>query len=85
MYKIGKVFGTLGGQEEIFEKNLRPVASAFKIPANELKAVPDDEMDPMAGIAKNVKRVQSRQAILSFVCCIASIGFMILFYTILGP
>ena len=84
LYKIGKVFGALGGQDEIFEKNLRPVASAGKMSADELKAVPDDEMDPMRGISKTVKRAQSRQALMSIVCCIASIGFMILFYNILG-
>ncbi|HME53336.1 MAG TPA: hypothetical protein VKM55_14025 [Candidatus Lokiarchaeia archaeon] len=81
-YKIGKIFGALGGQDEIFEKNLRPAADAIKMPLNEFKAVPDDEENPMENIAQNMKKAQKRQALLSIVCCVASIGFMILFYTI---
>jgi hypothetical protein len=82
LYKIGKLFGALGGQGEIFEKNLKPVATAARIPAGELKAVPDDEMDPREAFANNMKRAQKRQALMSIVCCIASLGIMVLFWWI---
>ena len=86
LYKIGKFLGFLGGQEEIYGRNLKPVANEMRMPMGELKAVPDDEVNPMASIAKNVKRAQNKQALLSIVCCVASIGFMILFYALFsGP
>jgi hypothetical protein len=78
-YNLGKLFGEIGGQENIYRKNLPPSTVGQEVPISNLKAVPDDEVDPVRRVASSFKRVQNRQQVMSFVCCISIAIFVMLF------
>ena len=77
--KLGRLFGEVGGQENIYKKNLPPSTSGQEIPISGLKAVPDDEIDPVQKMASSFKRVQTRQQMMSLICCIAITIFVVMF------
>ncbi len=78
-YKVGKFFGEAGGQDNIYRKNLPPGTGGQEVPMATLKAVPDDEDDPAQKIASSFRRVQNRQQVMSFICCITIAVFVVLF------
>ncbi len=70
LYKIGKFFGVIGGQDSFYKRNLGP----------EFKAVPDEEIEnPMNTVAKTFKKAQMRQSIIGFLCCFIMVFLMIAF------
>nr|MDO8113638.1 hypothetical protein [Candidatus Sigynarchaeota archaeon] len=70
LYKIGKFFGGVGGQDAFYKRNLGP----------ELKAVPDEEVEnPINTVAKTFKKAQMKQAIFAFLCCFMMAAIMIAF------
>jgi hypothetical protein len=79
IYKIGKALGEIGGQDNIYKKNLPPGTIGQEVPISTLKAVPDDEEDPVQKVASSFKRVQNRQQVMSFICCISIAAFIVLF------
>ncbi|MBN2151178.1 MAG: hypothetical protein JW839_07035 [Candidatus Lokiarchaeota archaeon] len=78
--KVGRIFGEIGGQENIYKKNLQPATAGSEIPMTNLKAVPDDEIDPVQKMATSYKKVQSRQQLMSLICCITITVFVVLFF-----
>ncbi len=77
--KIGRLFGEVGGQENIYKKNLPPSPAGQETPMSNLKAVPDDEVDPIQRVASSYRKVQNRQQLMSLVCCIAITIFVVMF------
>nr|MDO8088394.1 hypothetical protein [Candidatus Sigynarchaeum springense] len=79
--KIDRIFGEIGGQENIYKKNLPPSTQGQETPMSGLKAVPDDEIDPVQKMASSFKRVQNRQQLLQLFCCIAiTISVLVFFF-----
>ncbi|MEX2680792.1 MAG: hypothetical protein Q6373_004280 [Candidatus Sigynarchaeota archaeon] len=80
--KIGRVLGEIGGQENIYKKNLPPGTLDPESPLSDLKVVPDDEIDPVQKMASSFKKVQNRQQVISMLCCIGmTIFLLLLFFT----
>ncbi len=78
-YKIGKLFGEIGGQENIYKKNLAPATAGQEVPMSDFKAVPDDEVDPVQRMARTFSSKQKQQQLVSLFCCIAMVIFILVF------
>ncbi len=79
-YKLGKIFGEIGGQENIYKKNLPPGTAGQEVPMSNLKAVPDDEIDPVQRMARTFSSRQKQQQIMSLFCCVAIIIFFVVLF-----
>ncbi|NMC07162.1 MAG: hypothetical protein GYA24_18240 [Candidatus Lokiarchaeota archaeon] len=78
-YKIGKFFGEIGGQENLYRKNLPPGVADDVPSMSAFKAVPDDEIDPAQRLANSFRRVQGKQQAMSLFCCITMLVVFVVF------
>jgi hypothetical protein len=83
-YNIGRLFGEIGGQDNVYRKNLPPgivtgTGGGQEIPMANLKAVPDEEDEPVQNMARNFKKLQNTKNLRAVFCCIMMVSLFILF------